>query len=248
MDTQKINRLRIPKLTFQFTQERNVKLIIFRNDRSDLPHLTISFANPSKEIDIHLKSRSSGGKEHLTKIAKIHENDIAKTLGLITSIFLQKIADNINKIKKVRPGWLARKGYWILYLDETAEKTFINYFAPIGKRHGKWERQINSSSFDNYLNSTNIGDNIYYPSFLHELASSGYGQPVFAFRVYGKHKPMVMPIGLIQRNGKAYWIRMDKFTKNLVNLDDVFLSCLSKILPEDVRTKISNALCLEELM
>jgi hypothetical protein len=55
MSTVSKGRLRIQKLTLELRQDRNTKLIIFRNDRSDTPHLTLSWNNPSKVIDVHFE-------------------------------------------------------------------------------------------------------------------------------------------------------------------------------------------------
>lgn len=243
-----INRIRIQKLTIELRRGRNSKLIIFRNDRNDIPHLTISFENPSKEIDIHLKTRASGGQEHHREIAKVHEIDIAKVFDSFKPILLKNLSEIIPKLKQVRPGWLGRKGYAIFYLDDNAARSLMNRIAPRRKHHSKWERVADLSVVDNYAHSPEAMDNIFHPSVLHELTNLRYNRPVFAGRMYGRHKPKLMPIHLAQKsNGKLCWIRLDKFIKSMMELSETFmLSCLKQILPEDAWTTVYNELHLEE--
>lgn len=57
-DKQRIeNGWKLGGLTIRVIQGHNKKLLISRNDRGDLPHLTISWGNASKEFDVHLTTR-----------------------------------------------------------------------------------------------------------------------------------------------------------------------------------------------
>src|SRR5215210_6593591 len=60
----------IQNLAFGFTQR---KIIVSRVDRKDLPHLTISWDNPSGEVDVHLTPQFPKDKNDRESLAKIQE-------------------------------------------------------------------------------------------------------------------------------------------------------------------------------
>jgi hypothetical protein len=246
-------RLRLQDfLTFEIRQGKNTKIILFRNGLDQVPHLTISFGNVSGEIDIHLTKRSADKEEYIS-IAKISEKEVQIVISALEPILKKNFMQNIHKIKKVRPGWLGRKGYRITYLDEDATQKLIDKVFPIKerrdkKRKVKREYNLTSETFENYVYSQKDKKIFFYPSILHELALIKYGNPVFAFRIFGKHKPKIIPIVLKQLpNGRFYWFRLDKFIKVISNLGEICFSALKQLLPDDAWTIISRELHLEEL-
>jgi hypothetical protein len=116
METRIEDAFRAGNLTIRLVQGRNVKLFIFRNDRSELPHLTISWRNPSKEIDIHFKKRTKGGREHHDPIAIILESDFSKAYESFQVALLKVMALNIDELGKIKHFGCVMKAQPILLL------------------------------------------------------------------------------------------------------------------------------------
>src|SRR5437588_3705731 len=171
------DRIKISKLAMEIIQGNNVKLVVFRTDRSDIPHLTISCGNISKEIDVHLKSRSLGGKEDHRTIAKIPESDLSKLYKVFEPEFLQSMWAGMQKIRTARPGWLGRKGYIVLYLSDEVRQQIASRIAPKQKHKRKWTHVVDEQAIKDILQSQEIMDSVYHPAILHELAAQGYTGP-----------------------------------------------------------------------
>src|SRR5882672_9492807 len=132
-------RLRFDKLTMEFRRRGNAKLIIFRNDRDDTPHVTASWENRSKQVDVHLTSRAKAGHEEHRRIAAIDEQAFIKLFTSYEPAFLENLGPSIGTFRGVRPGWLGRKGYVVFYLDSEERKQFVERIVPRSERHGKSE-------------------------------------------------------------------------------------------------------------
>jgi hypothetical protein len=243
------NRLKIESLTFDIRQKENTHLLIMRNDRGDLPHLTISFNNPGKTINVHLTKRTKE-KEDQETIVKIPEAELGMKLASFLPIFLDVMFKNLYKLRGVRPGWLGRKGYCICYFDQSSEDTLLEYMFPSRRHHGKDERYASRSGFEEYIKSGEIEKTLHPPSVLHQLALSEFKDVIFAFRILGKHRPQIMPLICRQKpNGKFGWIRVDKLIQAIKSVaDDIFIpAVIAYFLNKDDWTKIYNGLQLSEL-
>src|ERR1051326_3085519 len=174
MSARQKDRLRIHKLTMQLWRDRNSKLMLFRNDRNDTPHLLISWTNPSKEIDIHLTSRSAESQEDYHRIAILRERDFIRPLRSFRDSFIESV--NLHKIQKVKPGWLGHRGYAIFYMDNVEKSHVIDRIAPLRKHHGKWERAPDLQAFMDWVHAPEVMNYIYHPSILHDIAAEGYDE------------------------------------------------------------------------
>lgn len=181
----------------EFRRDRNAKLVIFRNDRNDTPHLTISWENPTRDIDVHLKTRTAGGQEDHQKIAIIEERDLIRLFRLFRNAFVQSVVGNLHRIGRVRPGRLGRWGYAVFYLDEQEKTEILEKVAPL-KKHRKLERVLDMKAFVDWAHSPKLMNNIYHPSILHDIAADGSTNVIMAGRIRGKHRPKVMPLGLVK--------------------------------------------------
>ncbi len=241
-------RLRVPKLTVELRQDRNTKLMLFRNDRSDTPHLTLSWNNPSKSIDVHLKVRSPGGNESHREIAVIPERNFLRVLGTFKDLLLENVLVNFSRAARVRPGRLGRWGYAVFFLDEDEKRDFIDQVAPL-RKHRKLERVFDPTAFVGWANSTERRKNIYHPSILHYIAANGTENVIMASRVRGRHKPKLLPLGLFRNAaGRPVWLAMDKLSRSMLSLSESFtLSCLRELLPKDAWEIVQRELHLEEV-
>ena len=233
----------------QFSRDRNSKLMIFRNDRNETPHLLISWENLSKEVDVHLKSRSAGAQEHPNYLAKIPESDFVKLFNSFEPTLMQNISANLHRISRVRPGWLGHRGYAVFYMDKTEKRQMIDRIAPLRKYHGKWERVLDMQGFEKWAHSLDIINNIYHPSILHDIAVDGLDDPIVAGRIRGKHKPKLMILHLFKMSdGRSFWIRSDKIVESMMSVSKTLaLSWLKLLLPSNAWETIYNELHLEEI-
>ena len=249
MDIRSEDAIKIGKLTIRLAQGRNIKLFVFRNDRSDLPHLTISWRNVSGEIDIHLKKRTQGGQEYHEPITTISESDFGKVCESFQLALLKVITINIDSLVKIRPGWLGRRGYVILHLPDDIQKQLIQKLAPKQKRHGKWAFILNEDLLKDPSQLQELTSNCYHPAVLHELAAIGCEGPVFAECVRRKRKGHLMLLQLIAGpNGRRYWVRTNDLVSKMMKLSGEFIpSSFRQLLPGDAWAKIHNELHLDEI-
>lgn len=235
--------------TIRFIQGQNVKLLVGRNDRGELPHLTISWRNPTGEIDIHLTTRIKGGLDHYETLGKISESEatkFAEEFGARLGIFLQP---RIDHLRKIRPGWLARKGYWIMHLSNDTQNRLIETLAPKKKHHGKWTRFIEDNVFEQLGQSEEFVDSFYHPSVLHELAGLGCREVVFATSTHRKRRGRLIGLCLMVRpNGQRYWTRIDKLTQLMLRMsEEFFADCVGRFVPAGTWERIHSALRLDEI-
>ena len=249
METRIEDAFRVGNLTMRLVQGRNIKLFLFRNDRSEPPHLTISWRNASKEIDIHLKKRMRGGQEHHEPITIIPESDFGKAYESFSLLLFKIMTSNIDDLVKVKPGWLARKGYVILHLPDDVQKQLIQKLAPKQKRHGKWAFVLNEGLLEAVNELQELTSHIYHPAVLHALAAIGCNGPVFAECVRRKRKGRLMSLQLITRpNGQRFWVRTNDLVGKMMKVSGEFItSSFKQLLPGDAWAKIHNELHLNEL-
>jgi len=248
MSTASKGRLRIQKLTMELRHDRNTKLIIFRNDRRDTPHLTLSWNNPSKVIDVHLKRRGAGGSEIHREIGIVQERALLRLLGTFKDKLRDSVLVELSRAAKINPGRLGRWGYAVFYLDEDEKREFIDKIAPL-RKHGKRERMLDPEGLVDWANSAEVRNNIHHPSALHYIAAAGRDDVIMAGRVRGNHRPKLLPLGLFSApDGRPIWIAMDRLSKKMLSLSDTFtLSCLQQLLPNDAWDIVFNELHLAEV-
>lgn len=243
-----INRLRLQNLTFQAIEKENTKLVIFRNDRKELPHLTISFGNSSGEIDIHLTIETAGAEKHYESVGKIREEDFIKALESAAQIQLNAVSKSLHTIVRVKPEWLIKKRYAISYFDQD-EENFLNEIALERKHHGKRERFVSKSRVEEFVTSKEIRESIKSPLYLNDLAAIEYNKPVYAVRPASKkQQSRIIPLILRPINNRLYWFRLDKFIMVLNNLvRDQMPIFFKTLLPEERWKLIYDRLQLKEL-
>lgn len=249
MTLQNENGLRIGNLTIRIASQRNVKMYVLRNDQKGLPHLTISWQNPSKQIDIHLTTRTVGGNENHQPIAKIDESVLKSACEHLGAEMLKIITANIDKVRKVRPGWLARNGYVVLYLPDDVQERLIQKSVPKQKRHGKWTHIVDKEIITGSKPLQEMIDRLYHPSMLHELAELNYREPVLAASGRRKCKQRLISVMLITNpNGNSCWVRLDNLAKEMMkNLEELMISSIKQMLPNNAWETIQGELHLDEL-
>lgn len=246
--------LRVGNLTVRLVKGRNVKLVVFRNDKKELPHLTISWQNVSNEIDMHLTRRTSvGNKNHPPQqsIAAIPESVLKKACESFVAKMVTVMVLNIDKVQKVRPGWLARNRYAILYLPNYIQEQLIQKLVPERKRHGKQTRTVDKDVIMKRINLLQeVRDGLYHPSILHELAELEYREPLLAVSWRKKCNHRLIPLMLATNPyGRHCWVRIDNLAKKMMNnIEKMFITSLKEILPNNVWATVHTELHLDEIM
>ena len=123
LSSQEVRRFEIPNLALSVIPGRNTKVLIFRTDRSDLPHLTLSWGNASGEIDFHLTTRLAGGEEHHISITKVPESELIQAVEMFKVELAEAFAAQMPRLQRVRPEWLGRRGYLVVHLTSEGGDT-----------------------------------------------------------------------------------------------------------------------------
>ena len=215
-------------------------------------HLTISWNNPSGEIDIHLTRELPDKTKLYGAIAKFTEASITHFLDSFGTAFeteiLALVGSLMEKGRPVRPGWLGRKGYLIFWLPREEHAQWTTRFAHKYKKN-KY-RVYQSSIIAALSNAEEVMEHLYEPAILHEIAAHGSSGWVQALRIKGKKrrrrsiinlKPFVWPDGCVR------WVAIDGFVLALrERMEAVFPLHITKSLPE-ILNRIFDGLRLEEL-
>jgi hypothetical protein len=249
MILQNENGLRIGNLTMRLARGRNMKLYVFRNDRKELPHLTISWQNPSKQIDIHLTKRTPSGNKNHQPIAKISETVLKEACEHLVSEMLKIITANIDKVRKVRPGWLARNGYVVLYLPNDVQERLIQEFVPKQKRHGKWTHIVDKELITGRKQPQVVIDGLYHPTILYKLAELDYREPLFAVCGHRKFRKRLISLMLaIKPTGRPCWVRIDNLAKEMMKkVEELMIFSIKQMLPNNAWETIQGELYFDEL-
>jgi hypothetical protein len=113
------------------------KLVVFRTDRTDLPHLTCSWKNPTGEVDLHLTPVSPRDNDDRQSLLKIQESELlARFRGLVGQIIALALSSPVQIVWGVRPKWLAARGY--VLLGPTSEPVSEWFQRVLSKRKGKY--------------------------------------------------------------------------------------------------------------
>jgi hypothetical protein len=94
------------------------KLVVFRTDRRDLPHLTLSWNNPTGEIDLHLTPAKPKNANDRDSIARFQQAELILFFESLGQRFGDTVAHRLLKLfRPIKPDWL-RKNHYKLYQPE----------------------------------------------------------------------------------------------------------------------------------
>lgn len=104
------------------------KLVVFRTDGTDLPHLTCSWNNPTGDVDLHLTPVSPRDNDDRESLLKIQESELeARFRHLVVAFDFADLSSLVKTLQRRRviPQWFASvaPGAWervhaALQLDE----------------------------------------------------------------------------------------------------------------------------------
>jgi hypothetical protein len=177
------------------------KFVIFRVDRNDLPHLTISFNNPSKEVDIHLTPPSSKNGNNRESITKILEGDLQGFINSFLKNIRSIVRDNIPQmIQSAQPAWLAKNNYYLIETEDESIERWLKKAAP--KFHSRYrldERELDK-----------IPDHkLFYPTKRHFIELGKQGQ-IFSICKKGPNRGRLLILAKLPlSNGSFIWAAFD---------------------------------------
>lgn len=135
-----MNAIVFDKLGFSFGMRA---FVLFRADRQDLSHLTISWNNPSGEVDFHL-TRLSADVSGREPILRIQEADLkAKFIELVRRVTEKAFGNPISVVWAVNPKWLASNGYQLAGPGSAEVGAWLQQ--ALSKKRGKY--RIDAASF-----------------------------------------------------------------------------------------------------
>jgi hypothetical protein len=234
-------------------EDKNTQLGIYRADRADLPHLTINWGNPSKNINVHLAvNLEKGGKDYV-QVASIPESSLQQQIYSFEPDLNAHASYLRSKARRVSVGWLRRRGYRILFLDAQAEKVLIQRVLPlrrVGRKKKKWTHVPDERFLRNPTQSLELADHVYRPKKLREIAAAGYDERISAECAYGKRRGKSIQLMLQRRpNGKPYWVMIEtsSFESLTEAIPDFWKRCFNQLLPSGAQAKIYSGLRLDEI-
>src|SRR5437867_4177098 len=94
-------------------------VVIRRIDRTELPHLTISFENDSGDIDLHLNyEKAKSRSEQYTPLFQFPKAQAEQLFESLSPHFEQEVRVLLSRAQTVTPQWLTRRRYVIAIMNE----------------------------------------------------------------------------------------------------------------------------------
>jgi hypothetical protein len=246
------HRIKLKELLVSIRKDHNVQMVIWRDRRSDLPHLTINWGNPSGNINAHLTvTRKDNEKEYL-QVAQISETDLAKCFESFEPELINIGKALANNAHPVSPSWLRRRGYKIVFWDEDAEKHLLKTIIPrqkYGRKNKKWTYIPDERILNDLDRLPEVSEYYHHPRKLRDLTGRNYNKPVFAECMYGKKRGQMMILILISRpDRKSYWVslNLEMLQELLKSGSDLVRAGLTTLLPPNALEKVNSGLRLVE--
>lgn len=218
------------------------KLVVFRTDRTDLPHLTCSWNNPTGDVDLHLTPVSPRDNDDRESLLKIQEPELkARFRGLVGQIVELVLSTPIQIIWGVNPRWLAARGY--VLLGPTSKPVSDWFQRALSKRRGKYR-------LDERLFKQMPKIGVYRPT-ARKFAKLGQDGQMHAVCMKGPQRRTVLMLARIDfAPSNAMWVAFD--FADLSSLVGTFQR--RRVIPQWFASfapgaweRIHAALCLHEL-
>ncbi len=190
-------------LAFSFTER---KLVIARQRRLRSVHLTLSYANASGEIDLHLKREPAPpGEDQYVSLGRIGPERLAR-LGEHFNQLAQRLAYlPMDHWRPVRPGWLSRRGYALMLIPKDVPAGMFAAFVP-SKRRGK--HQLTFAPLKDPAYQAQFADCIYDAAILPHLDAGALQLPVTAVSLRARRGPLLVAPFTV--NGSTQWYMMPR--------------------------------------
>jgi hypothetical protein len=201
------------KLGFNFGTRT---FVLFRADRQGLSHLTISWNNPSGEVDFHLTGDSADLNDR-EPILRIQEAEFkAQFVELVRQTAETAFKNPIRVIWAVNPRWLASNGYRLV--GPGSEEIGLWLQKALSKKRGKY--RIDAATFRKLPKSSLFNAT---PTHFGKLGSEGH---MYAIR--------------IARNGKDNLLALTRMDLGLTLPVWMAISCddMGKLIKTVTRSRV----------
>lgn len=177
------------------------KLVVFRTDRKDLPHLTISWSNPTGEVDIHLTPPFPKDSSDRYSIIKIQEAELGNFLTSLGIEFGEIIKTKLLRSQwPVRPIWLGINGYMLVQPKDESLEQWLERAVP--KLRGK--RRFDVRALKHIPRHA-----LYHPT-SRRLAELKDKSPLLTICTRGWDKGRILILNYsMWRSGRFVWVAMD---------------------------------------
>lgn len=231
----------IDKLLFTMTSRL---IVVRRTDRKELPHLTISLKNASGEIDLHLKDESAPvGTDPYTPLLRLSKEELSEFEHQFSSNCTREFPKLYSIARRMRPGWLARKGYFVGLIDNEGVRADLYESAP--RIRGK--RRVDGEKLKRLFTDVDSSKiSLYHPSALHSDEFRSLKDPVFAVRASGHHRMIALFYGP-WKTGNRTWILLNPLVAAAQDVFSRSLPTSIKYTMKSVWDKVYDALQLNEL-
>jgi len=177
------------------------KLLVFRADRPDLPHITISWNNTSGEVDVHATPQGADRATARQPLGRYLQVDVATLVSSIGQQLLAMLQHATMQLHwAVGPRWLARNGYALLKAEGERIIQWLERAAP--KRRGKYRLDLRVLKEPPRV--------ALYPPTARYLAAAIQEGLLFALSTKGSDKGRVLIlVPLTWSTGSVTWLGID---------------------------------------
>lgn len=238
-------------LPFYLQVSQQNRTVVFMNSQFPTLHLTISWMNQSGEFDIHMSRELSNGSKLYSSIAKFTEADLKRFSEWLELNFEPQLISILSSFlirsKPIRPGWLRRRGYVILWVPEKDHQQLI--VDKLVKRHKKRKYRLYSDCFLNLNLTREVEEYLYDPSILHTLARNDEQGLLQALPLIGRRKNRRKNLSLKFVNspvGKSGWFTIDSIVPDFGRIFEPIHHRLIQALPR-ILDRVFDELRLHEL-
>jgi hypothetical protein len=207
--------------------------------------------NQSGELDIHMTRVMEHAPKLYSSIAKVKEADIARFIKWSEQTLGPQIVSSIKsffeKARPIRPGWLRRRGYLILWLPEEEHKSLL--IDNLVKRRKRRCFRLYSNAFSNLNVTEMVIEHLYDPSVLHIIGQNDEGGLVQALPLIGRRKNRRKNFFLkfIKVNGnRGGWFVVDSLVPDFKHMFEPIHQVVVQAMP-GILNRVFDELRLDEL-
>jgi hypothetical protein len=184
-------------------------LVISRKLGERTKHLTLSWSNQSKTLDLHITDEPLHPDEERRHLAiGLLEESALISFGQELQVVMEQNLESIfSERKPVRPGWLKRNGYLISVGNDPYFGDLFSRLAP--KSRGKYRLDFKLMKDPEYLQR--FAEGLYPPAILHSLDPVENHGPITA-TCYGRRRKPTLLIFPGGKSGRWIMVRQAAFS------------------------------------
>jgi hypothetical protein len=241
--------MEVPLFYLQLSEQS--RSVVLMNSQYPSLHLTITWMNRSGELDIHMTREMQQGPKLYSSIAKLKEADVERFIKWSEQTLEPQLISSIraffDKEKPIRPGWLRRRGYLILWIPEEEHKNLMmdNFV----KRRRRRCFRLYSNAFSNLNVEEKFLEHLYDPSILHIIGRDNEGGWIQALPLIGRRKNRRKNFFLkfIKTNGdRGGWFAIDSLVPGFEKIFEPIHQTVVRAMP-GILNRVFDELRLHEL-